>query len=96
MATYYASRNFSRNLYRNLSEINRPAPVVDLDRIETDTLYAKCWEIQARKDLAELGKEQQLADFLTEIQTLSISRQYHNIPAQVLPEHAAPREPGTP
>ena len=88
--------NFSRNLYRNLSEINRPAPVVDLDRIETDELYAKLWIITARADLAEMVNEQQLADFLTEIQHLSIARQYHKIAAQVLLERAARLEPVNP
>ena len=94
----YRPRNgsFSRNLYRNLSEINRPAPVVDLDRIETDDLYAKLWIITARAELAELVNTQQLADFLTEIQTLSPARQYHKIAAQVLLERAARLEPVNP
>ena len=36
MATFRPRHgNFSKNLYRNLSEINRPPAVVNLDRIET-------------------------------------------------------------
>ena len=84
MATFIPRKG---HFYNNLIPADTRGPlVVDLDRIETDTLYAKCWEIQARNDLAEMVNPQQLADFLTEIQHLSIARQYHKIAAQVLRE----------
>lgn len=88
MATYFPTKRFSRDLYRNAREQQPMTTVTDADRLENDELYAKLEVIHARAELAKLVNAEQLADWMSEISGLSLCRQWHKITAQIHLERA--------